>query len=115
MPGACRRDRCSRDEAVACRGRRIAVFRHFAGGHGFDRNQERKQHAASQPLGNGDAIVGDVADAFGMRAVAMRRKREELAIAAAVCKERAGGRRGRIEARRLRTRKIKRNCDRVGL
>ena len=87
-------------------------------------DQEGERRAAFQALGNGDAIVRDVADAFRVRAVAMRRKRQDLAIAAAAFThvahkvagdERPDGRRRRFKAGRLRTPEIERNRDREGL
>ena len=48
-----------------------------------DRDEERELEAARQPFADCDAIPGDVADAFGVRAIAMRRQSQDLAVAAA--------------------------------
>ena len=82
MPGECRAERRGRDQPVALHGRRIAVFRQIDGSGGIDRDHERERNAALQPLGNRDAFVRDMTDAFRMRTVAMRRKRQDFAIAA---------------------------------
>ena len=75
--------RCSSHQAIAGLWHRITVFGRLRRIRKRDRDEERELEAARQPFADRDAIPGDVADAFGVRAIAMRRQSQDLAIAAA--------------------------------
>ena len=85
----------------------VAVLGRVRGRDGRDGHDEREQDAARHAVADRDALVGEVADALGMGAVAVRRKRQHLAVAAAPVArvadkaagpQRQGARRGRAEA-----------------
>ncbi len=88
---------------------------------GRDRHEPGKADAPRNALAHRDPLVSHVADAFRVRAVAVRRERQDLAVAAAararVAHEgpaRSGrdSRARRVEAGRLRSREIQRYRDR---
>ncbi len=123
MPGGGLGEGLRRHQQVAGRGRRVAVVPGCRGRPRMQGDDEGQREPAAQALRDGDALVGHVADALGVGAVAVRGERQQLAIAAAAragiadkaggTKRQGAGRRG-VEAGWLRAAEIQRDRDREG-
>jgi len=124
MAGRGARQRPRRDQAIVGLRARLAVLAGRFGGFGVDGDELGNLHAARQSLADRDPLVGEVTDAFRVRAVTVRGERQDRAIAASaaprVAGEAAGLHRLRSRARRaeaggLGAGKVERDREREGL